>query len=239
MIRPARGPAVTDQTIWVVNKSTLVTDPDTATMTAAVDHQMSRDVEPAWSMPRTPIAWTHTPPKGARVIVLVDTADDPQALGYHTEIGAVQSGIVGCKPELDQGAHPLTGPYSVASILSHEVLEMAVDGRCNLWADTGKGYLIAYEIGDPVQSDHYDIDGVTVSNFALPTWFDPLTPRGTKVDYLGKLRAPFTLSHGGYWVQMRNGQTTQKFGQTMPTWLRETKQHPATRTQRLSRHYAA
>lgn len=230
---------MTTQTIYVVNKSTLVTDADAATMTAAVDAQMSRDVEPAWNLPRTPVTFVKTPPKGARVIVVVDTADDPQALGYHTEVGAIQSGVVGCKPELDQGAHPLTGPYSVASILSHEVLEMAVDGHCNLWADTGKGYLVALEVGDPVQSDHYDINGVTVSNFALPTFFDPLTPRGTKVDFLGKLRTPFTLSNGGYWVQMRNGQATQKFGEEMPVWLRETKQHPATRTQRLSRPHAA
>lgn len=226
---------MTGQTIYVVNKSALVTDTDAAAMTSAVDHQMFTHVEPAWNMPRTPVAWTKTPPKGARVIVLVDTADDPQALGYHTEVGAIQSGIVGCKPELDQGAHPLTGAYSVASILSHEVLEMAVDGHCNLWADTGKGYLVAYEVGDPVQSDHYDIGGVTVSNFALPAWFDPLTPRGTKVDYLGKLKTPFTLSKGGYWVQMRAGAVTQKFGEQMPQWLRDTKQHPATRTQRISR----
>ncbi len=221
--------------IYVANRSTLVSDTDVRMMVAAVDHQMSRDVEPAWGLPRTPVVFAaFDPPAGSRVIVMVDTADDPQALGYHTEVAAVESGVVGCKPELDQGAHPLTGPYSVSSILSHEVLEMAVDGHCNLWADTGKGYLVAYEVGDPVQSDHYDIDGVTVSNFVLPAWFDPETARGTTVDHLGKLRAPFVLSKGGYWVQLREGKATQKFGDGMPQWLRDTKQHPATRTSRLS-----
>lgn len=231
---------MTDQTIYVVNRSTLVSNADAQAMTAAVNHQMQRDVCLAWNLPATPITFTAKPPKGARVISLVDTADDPQALGYHTETGAIQSGIVGCKPELDQGAHPLTGPYSVASILSHEVLEMAVDPRCNLWADSGRGFLVAYEVGDPVQSDHYDIDGVTVSNFVLPAWFDPNTPRGTKVDYLGNLRAPFTMSSGGYWVQLRAGQATQKFGEHMPVWLIAAKlANPGSRTRRRETHAAA
>lgn len=224
-----------DQTIWIVNKSTLVSDADVTTMTAAVDKQMHQHVEPVWSLPRIPVAFTTKPPKGARVIVLVDTADDPQALGYHTEVGAVQSGVVGCKPELDQGAHPLTGPYSVASILSHEVLEMAVDGRCNLWADSGRGLLVAYEVGDPVQSDWYLIDGVSVSNFVWPGWFDPNTPHGTQLDQMHLCHAPFELRRHGYWIQMHGGQVTQRFGAEMPWWLREMKQHPLTRTSRLGK----
>lgn len=231
---------MTDQTVWVVNHSTLVTDTDAQTMTAAVNHQMRRDVEPAWHLPRTPVTYTTTPPRGARVIILVDTADDPQALGYHTEIGAAQSGVVGCKPELDQGAHPLAGPYSVASILSHEVLEMAVDGRCNLWADTGRGLLVALEVGDPVQSDHYDIDGVTVSDFVFPAFFDPLSPAGAKLDQLGLVRTPFTLRPGGYWIQLRGGQATQTFGEAMPDWLIDAKLgNPGSRTNRRADTTAA
>lgn len=225
-------------TIYVVNKSTLVSDADAQTMTAAVDLQMARDVEGVWNLPDTPIRFTKTPPKGARVIVLVDTADDPQALGYHDEVGAVQSGVVGCKPELDQGAHALTGPYSVASILSHEVLEMAIDPRCNLWADSGRGFMIAYEVGDPVQSDHYDVtvDGagpVTVSNFVFPAFFDPNSPHGTPLDHLGLARTPFTLRPGGYWVQLQEGRASQKFGDEMPDWLRQAKlANPGSRTNR-------
>jgi hypothetical protein len=219
------------QTIYVVNRSTLVVDADVRTMTAAIDHQMSRDVEPAWYLPRTPITFTAAPPRGARVIVVVDTADDPQALGYHDEVAAIQSGVVGCKPELDQGAHPLTGPYSVASILSHEVLEMAVDPRCNLWADSGRGFLVALEVGDPTQSDHYDVDGVTVSSFVWPGFFDPNSPRGTKLDQLGLIQAPFTLRKGGYWVQLHAGQASQKFGVDMPAWLVAAKaSNPSSRT---------
>lgn len=222
-------------TIWVVNQSTLVSESDARLMVAAVDLQMSRDVEPVWSLPRIPVVFTKAPPKGARVIVLVDTADDPQALGYHDEVGSVQSGVVGCKPELDQGAHALTGPYSVASILSHEVLELAVDPRCNLWADSGHGYMIAYEVGDPTQSDSYTVAGISVSNFVYPSWFDPNSPRGTKLDQMGLIRTPFTMRKGGYWIQIHGGSVTQRFGEEMPSWLRDVKSLPATRTQRRVR----
>lgn len=127
----------------------------------------------------------------------------------------------------------MTGPYSVASILSHEVLEMAVDGRCNLWADSGQGFLVAYEVGDPCQSDHYDVDGVTLSNFVHPGFFDPNAPDGTKLDHLGLVQAPFELRPGGYWVQMRDGQPSQHFGEDMPDWLIAAKlANPSSRTNR-------
>jgi hypothetical protein len=222
--------------IYVVNRSGLVSNADVATMTNAVDQQMHDHVEPAWNLPRLPVLYATTPPVGAKVVLVVDTADDPQALGYHTETKTIQSGIVGCKPELDNGAHPLTGPYSVASILSHEVLELAVDGACNLWADSGKGYLVAYEVGDPVQSDCYTLAGCSVSNFVLPAWFDPQTRRGSRVDQMGKLATPFTLSKGGYWVMMRDGVVTQRFGEQMPEWLIAAKaQNPTSRTRRRDR----
>lgn len=219
--------------IYVTNRSTLISERDAQYMTSAVNHQMVRDVAPAWKLPPTPVIYAKLPPPGSRIIVILDTADDPQALGYHTDTG-IPAGVVGVKPELDQGAKTLSGPYSVSSILSHEVLEMAVDPTCALWADSGNGYLVAYEVGDPVQSDHYDIDQVTVSNFVYPDFFNSAAPLNAKVDHLGKLNKPFTLSSGGYWVKLQGGQASQEFGAQMPDWLKATKQIPASRTQRHS-----
>ena len=55
----------------------------------------------------------------------------------------------------------------------------------------------------------------------------------TKVDYMGNLKKPFTMSKGGYWVQMQAGKTSQKFGEDLPDWMRELKSQHATRTQRI------
>lgn len=227
-----------DSTVYVVNHSTLVADRDVAAMTAAIAKQVAQHLAPAHLFTAPPVLFVpHTaapPARQARIVAVQDVCDDPDALGYHTEDGAEHVwGVVGCKAVLDQGAKPLTGAYAVSTILSHEVLEMVVDPWCSGWFDSGAGWLAAYEVGDPVQSDWYPVDGVAVSNFVTAAWFNPMAAPSDRFDHLGKLRHPFTMSKGGYLVQMRGGRTTEKFGEDMPAWLREMKRQRVTRTQRL------
>jgi hypothetical protein len=59
------------------------------------------------------------------------------------------------------------------------------------------GRLYAYETADPVEEQTYQIDGVAVSNFVTPHWFDPAA-HGVPLDYLGRLKHPFQLAKGGY-----------------------------------------
>jgi hypothetical protein len=134
---------------------------------------------------------------------------------------------------MSQGAKALTGPYSISSTLSHEVAEMFLDPWCSGWYDSGKGYLVAAEIGDPVQSDYYLIDGVAMSNFLCGPWFNPLAAKTDRFDWMGKLHAPFTMSRGGYWVQLKGGKVTQRFGEAMPEWLVAVKKSSVSRTQRI------
>lgn len=225
-----------DHTIYVVNASTLVSDADVVKMTAACAAQLTRDVAPAHGLVPVPVvtvAKSAIKP-GMRVISVVDTLDEADALGWHTEdAGEHTYGVVGCKAVLDHGAKPLAGAYSVSSVLSHEVIEMFVDPTCALWADTGRGFMIAYEACDPVQSGYYDLAGVTVSDFVTADWFDA-NNSGDPVSYLKTIKKPFSLAKGGYWVQATEGRTSQKFGESFPSWLRELKQHEHTRTQRHS-----
>lgn len=220
--------------IYVVNKSTLVSDHDLVTMCSAISRQILTDVAPAFGILPVPVLFSHTPPAGGHVIALVDTCDDPQALGYHTESGGVPDGFVGAKPELDNGGKVLTGSYSVASVLDHECLELLLDPACNLTADSGQGFSVAYEIADPVQSDSYVVQGVTLSSFVLPAWFDPDAAAGSRLDWLGHLSHPFQIASGGYVVEIREGKASQKFGDAMPGWLRATKQLPVSRGGRLA-----
>ena len=49
-----------------------------------------------------------------------------------------------------------------------------------------------------------------MSNFVYPTWFEPFKhPRGTKFDHLGLLKAPFTMTKGGYVIEKRGGIVTE------------------------------
>lgn len=227
-----------DSTIYVVNRSTQVTDDDVQKMTAACSKQVRLHLAPAYGFKSVPVVYlgrdTAPPARQARIITVQDTLDEPDALGYHTQDGAAHIwGVVGTSAAIGQGAKALTGPYSISSILSHEVAEMFIDPFCSGWFDSGDGYLVAYEVGDPVQSDYYLINGVAVSNFVTAAWFNSMAAPGDRFDRMGRLTAPFTMSDGGYWVQLQGGKVTEKYGAGMPDWLVAVKRLANSRTQRI------
>lgn len=211
--------------IAVVNKSSRVKAGDVATMVRAVAHQLRYDASPAWGLDPRPVVYysdvSHVPP-GAWTIVIFDNADQAGVLGWHSEgPDGLPYGRVFAAPVLDNGGDALTKPLSVASVLSHEVLEAFVDPPCNREAVDGSGNRWALEVGDPVESDSYKVavsqrDGsqiaVTVSDFALPSWFDPLGK--APFDWMHKVSRPFTLAPGGYAVV----NDKEKFGEQYPSW---------------------
>jgi hypothetical protein len=231
--------------IAILNQSTLVSDPDAQTMTQAIAAQVQLDAAPIWN--RTPAAVVFYPtatavPPGAHGIAIVDTIqNEPQGvLGFHTEDhGGKLWGTVAAKPELDNGAQVLTGDWSVSSVLSHEVLEMFVDPNCNLWANDGRGSAYSFEVCDPVEAPTYVVNGVSVSNFVTPAWFDPLAARTAQFDKLRHLRAAFGILKGGYVVYESAGTPQQKFGDEFPEWRKEMKTGLMARTRRRRAQAAA
>ena len=224
--------------IAILNQSTLVTDADAATMTQAAASQLRFDAAPLWDRAPAAVIFYTDPsavPATAHGIAIVDTIENqPQGvLGFHTEDqGGKLWGVVAAKPELDNGAKVTTGDWSVSSVLSHEVLEMFVDPNCNLWANDGKGSAYSFEVCDPVETPSYTVNGVSVSNFVTPAWFDPLAPATAQFDKLSLLTAPFSLLKGGYVVYDTAGKEHQKFGDDFPDWRKEMKGGPLARTRR-------
>jgi hypothetical protein len=224
--------------IAILNQSTLISDSDAAAMTEAIASQVRLDAAPLWD--RTPAAVVfYTDPRAvpaaAHGIALVNTIQDqPQGvLGFHTENqGGKLWGVVAAKPELDSGAKPTSGDWSVSSVLSHEVLEMFIDPNCNLWSNDDKGSAYSFEVCDPVEAPTYDVNGISVSNFVTPSWFDPLAAAHAQFDKLGHLTKPFSILKGGYVVYESAGKEQQKFGDEFPAWRKEMKNGPLARTRR-------
>jgi len=224
--------------IAIVNQSTLVSNSDAAVMTQAIATQIQLDAAPLWD--RAPAAVVFYPdasaiPVNAHVITITDTITDQPAgvLGYHTEDqGGKLWGIVAAQPELSNGGNVTSGDWSVSSVLSHEALEMFVDPNCNLWSNDGKGSIYTFEVCDPVEAPSYPVNGVSVSNFVTPAWFDPLAGPTAQFDKLGLITAPFSILKGGYVVYARAGKEQQKFGDEFPQWRRDMKQGPYARTRR-------
>lgn len=179
-------------------------------LTAALQKCYDQYFVPVWGYPLTLYNTTKAKPSDWQ-LVYFDDAEQAGYLGYHelTEKGQPISKIF-----VDT---TIKAGESVSVTACHELFEMAIDPLANLWAEadegTGKAPEYAYEMCDPVEEDTFTVDGVGMSNFVHPAWFEPFThPKGTKYDHLGKLKAPFSMTKGGYVIIKKDGKVSQKFG---------------------------
>lgn len=141
-------------------------------------------------------------------MVFSDDADVAQALGYHTTT-----------PD----GYPLMHNFVRTSILnnalvsvaaSHELGEALADPCCNL-AAFGPGNLVyAYEVCDPVQRETFKVQGIVMSDFVLPAWFESF-PR-QRYDYLERCKRPFEIRPGGYMPVYRRGKWEHVYGTALP-----------------------
>lgn len=245
---------MTTPRIAVINKSTLVSDADAKTMWLACKNQIYYHAAPLLHkrfmdsvfVPTGGVAKSTDFP-----LVILDDPDQANALGYHTEDpnGKVW-GRVFARPVFDNGGTALHGALSVSSVLSHEMLETFADLNVNLWADRFDGTMVAVEIADPVENDSYEVNSldanglavkVSVSNFVLNEWFDPQAALTARFDYMRLVKAPLTMSPGGYIVVLdyQTGKVSQVFGDKRAEELHHAKKphHPASRTvKRMGRH---
>jgi hypothetical protein len=140
----------------------------------------------------------------------------------------------------------LWAPYggtSVASVVSHEVLEAEIDTDAATWIQSNDGDEVALEVCDPDSGTAYDIQLqpgllVGVANFAHPAFFER-TPAwiGQRLDHEGRLAHPFEPAPGGYLIRRQNGAASLVFGsRPPPSWYLGLKFQSESRTvRRLSK----
>lgn len=148
----------------------------------------------------------------------------PGAIAYHDVNG---QGV----PVLFDGitlSDSLIGPgNSVSVAITHELAETMGDQACNLWADNGGGSEFALELCDAVESYDYEINGVYVSDFVLPAFFNP-THTGP-FDQMGKVTTPFQTANGYQITRTSGTGETQVQGHARRL---EKRRHPDSRTYR-------
>lgn len=184
--------------IAVINESTSsnTTDKQIKKWIPAFEKQWNRDLGQAWKVEDAEFVFVEkdqAPPAGAWWMVWLDDSDQADALAYHdlTDDGFPISKVFVKTIETDKA--------SLTVAATHELCEMAVDPTINLSAQDAQGTFWAYESADPVEADQYgyDIDGVTVSNFVLPSWFGV---KGSKApfDFKNRCTDAFQVLPGGY-----------------------------------------
>jgi hypothetical protein len=174
-----------------------------AAMQAYVDHH----VAPVWGTPAKLIKSTDFV-KDAWAMVFLDDADEPGALAYHDLTpGGLPLSKVFVKTTLDDG-----GLVSVSA--SHELVEMLVDPAINLMTTGPDPKLIyAYESADPVEELSFKVNGIAMSDFVYPAYFEVFRKAGSvKFDHMHKVKKPFQILAGGYQIIFKNGKWTQVHG---------------------------
>jgi hypothetical protein len=175
-------------------------------LVASLDKQMQRDFVPIWGYPAK-LYVTRTPKPDEWQVVFLDDADAADALGYHdiTKNGQPVSKVF-VKTTIAAGE-------KVSVTASHELLEMMIDPGAQLWAQNSNGRFHAYEMCDAVEEETYEIDGVAVSDFVYPSFFEPWhPPHSTQFDYLQRVTQPYQTLPKGYQIVSDGKSAKEIFG---------------------------
>jgi hypothetical protein len=199
--------------ISVINRTDALKDEEVQHAIRAINVQITQDFEPYWSMGarlrlegktgRKPNAQTAADLRGDAIIYLWDTVAPDDALGYHDKTNrGLPYGFV-----FTELADRLKEDWRTT--LSHEAIELIGDPEANLLVkgpNPHAGDRVAYywyEMCDPVQDEHYDIDTVPVCNFVLPLYFTSGNEVNGRNDFLGRsyqgqTLKSFGVNPGGY-----------------------------------------
>jgi hypothetical protein len=197
---------------------------------AAVQKQVTRDFAPLWGIPATVDAFEDLSsiPSDYRPVVLFGALDElPSRLEPLLGAQSTQALVKALGPDEVAGIH-LTAitrqPFSLASVngtwpvtVSHETLEMLADPYANRLVaaahplDPSRRVSYLLEVCDPCLSTYYTVNGVRVSDFYTPRYFDPVRIASVRYSYTGALEYPLEILPGGYlsWIDPRDSSLYQ------------------------------
>jgi hypothetical protein len=203
--------------IAVVSLTKDISVPSLLLATAALQKQVTRDFSPIWGVEATVDAFLDlrtVPNDYHHVVVFGDPAE--LAGNLQSLVGERTAGRLLERFDREQisGIHmnlPTRQPFALVSaqdawtvVLSHEVLEMLADPSGNHLIAAAHPtnptervrYLI--EICDPCQAIWYPVNGVPVSDFYTPRYFDPVEVGGVRYSFTGSIGRPREILPGGY-----------------------------------------
>lgn len=194
-------------TIALVNKATTKFEVDMLTLSLALQKYLDKFFVPVWGFPAQVVVTDDAVP-GTWTMLFADDSDEASALGFH-DIAKNGDPVakVFVRDTLKNGGH-------VSTTASHELAEMLIDPSAQLWAqDMRTGLLHAYEVADAVEGDEFLVDGVWMSNFVHPEFFESFhAPNSKQFDHLSLVRRPFETLRNGYQIVMENGEIFEVFG---------------------------
>ncbi len=194
-------------TIACFNKAKTALGVDLDKLVDAMQEYVDKHVSPVWGTPAKLVKSTNFI-KNAWAVVFLDDADEPDALAYHdlTPTGLPLSKVF-VRTTIKNGD-------LVSVSASHELVEMLVDPAINLMTTGPKPKLVyAYESADPVEELTFEVNGIPMSDFVYPSYFEVFhKPKSVQFDHLNKVKKPFEILSGGYQIIFENGKWKQVYG---------------------------
>jgi len=194
-------------TIACFNQATLDLGVDLDQLIAAMQVYIDKYVAPVWGTPAK-LVKSKGFVKGQWAMVFLDNADQPGALAYHdlTPSGLPLSKVF-VKTTIKNGE-------LVSVSASHELVEMLVDPAINLMTTGPDPKLIyAYESADPVEALTFKVNGIPMSNFVYPSYFESFhKPNSVQFDQMKAVSKPFQILKDGYQIVFKNGKWSQVYG---------------------------
>src|SRR5256712_8456148 len=91
---------------------------------------------------------------------------------------------------------------------------MLIDPAINLMTTGSNPKLVyAYESADPVEALSFDVDGIQMSDFIHPAYFEDFhKPESVRFDHMDKVKKPFQILSGGYQIIFKDGKWSHEFG---------------------------
>lgn len=183
---------------------------DLTVAAAAIQKQVSRDVGPIWNLDASVDAFANLEdvPLGYWTVLIDDTIPyDAQGIHLNDDNGQPFALIA------------YSDDWSLTT--SHESVEMLVDPSGNRTVaanspDASQGrVLILVETCDPSEAAKYGytVNGVLVSDFYTPHFFDPVVSPGVRYSFTGAITEPFEVLDGGYlsWWDPTTAHVFQEF----------------------------
>jgi hypothetical protein len=176
-----------------VEKSGLVSVSDLTKVAAALQKQVARDFAPIWNIHATISAFAHLEdvPIGYWPLIVAEVVEG--AAGYHEDKDGQPFSLIA-----------VGDSWSLTA--SHECLEMLADpfGKRIIAGESpkkGQGRVeFLVEVCDPSEDEKYayTVNGVLVSDFYTPRYFDPVKSTGVQYSFGGAITAPRQVLPGGY-----------------------------------------
>jgi len=187
-------------TIVCVNHATVPLGVNFTALIAAMQVYVDEHVAPIWGTRAKLVKGKDMRP-GHWAMVFVDHADHARSLARHdlTPDGLPMARVFVKTTLADNNL------VSVAA--SHELVEMLVDPSINMvTVRKGSKLVYQYESADPVEDLHFPVNGIAMTNFVYPSYFEEFhKPGSVKFDHMGVLRKPFEIHHSGYQGVMKDG----------------------------------